>query len=356
MQMRPRILRVGFLGALYAIRALGGFALASFLTRRRLRILCYHGFSVGDEYRHLPLMFMRAETFERRLRILKRRSTDVISLSEAITRLRAGGIDHCETVITLDDGWASNLTIGLPLLRKYGYPACIYATTEHLTAGVQAFNLGLYCMLTSTHRDKLTLSGINAELDGVYEIGQDKWSLVARLVSAAERTLPIAERQHLLRRVAGALNLDFSQVFKDGRLSFLSSSQLREVASAGIDIQLHTHTHRLPGDDYEAMRTEISQNQQALRDLTGIEARHFCYPSGDYQPVHPPWLERMGILSAVTCDPGLNGASTPPLLLKRYLDSELTEDIVFEAEICGFRDLLRSFRPSERRGAVRDSA
>lgn len=353
--MRTRVVRIGLVCALYVIRAIGGFALATLLTRKRLRILCYHGFSVGDEFKYLPLMFMRAETFERRLRILKRRGITVIPLPEAVRRLSGGMIHHCETVITLDDGWASNLTIGLPLLRKYGYPACIYVTTEHLTGGVQAFNLGLYAMLMSTRRERLLLSGVNAELDGAYETGQDKWRLVARLVSAAERTMSIAERQLLLRRIAESLDLDFEQTFRDGRLSFLSATQLREVSSVGIEIQLHTHTHRLPDNDFETMSQEIAQNRQVLRDLTGIEARHFCYPSGDYQAVHPPWLERMGILSAVTCDPGLNDAATPPLLLKRYLDSEDTEDIVFEAEICGVRDLLRSLRPRARRRRIPDT-
>ena len=32
------------------------------------------------------------------------------------------------------------------------------------------------------------------------------------------------------------------------------------------------------------------------------------------------------------------------MLLKRYLDSELTPDIVFEAEVCGLRDVYRGIR------------
>src|SRR6185369_15687797 len=109
-------------------RSLGAFAAAKFITRKRLRILCYHGFSLGDEYQVAPFMFMRAATFERRLAILKRRGVPVIPLDVAVEQLKRGAITRAETVITLDDGWESNLSVGLPVLKRYGFPACVYVT------------------------------------------------------------------------------------------------------------------------------------------------------------------------------------------------------------------------------------
>jgi len=161
--------------------------------------------------------------------------------------------------------------------------------------------------------------------------------------------MSLAERQQMLRKIAASLGLDFDEVFRDGRFAFLSAEQIRQLARSGVDIELHTHTHRLPHDRFDAMRSEVTQNQAALKDVLGTDARHFCYPSGEYRPMHPQWLERLGILSAVTCDPGLNGPRASPMLLRRYLDSELTEDIVFEAEVCGLRDLLRDLRFRSRR-------
>ena len=108
--------------ALYFFRAIGGFTLAKYLTRRQLRILCYHSFSVGDEHEVAPVMFMRAETFEQRMRILKKHRIPVVTLDQAVRKLQEHGISNAETVITLDDGWASNLTIGAPILEKYGSP------------------------------------------------------------------------------------------------------------------------------------------------------------------------------------------------------------------------------------------
>jgi len=46
-----------------------------------------------------------------------------------------------------------------------------------------------------------------------------------------------------------------------------------------------------------------------LRDRTqspiSESAGHYCYPSGVCRQVFASWLEKQGVLSAATCDPGL---------------------------------------------------
>jgi len=328
---------------LYLIRALGGFSLARYLTRKRLRILCYHGFSVADEFRVLPFMFMRQETFERRMNLLRRRSIPVIPLGAAIKRLQNDAIQDAETVITLDDGWASNLTIALPILERHGYPACVYVTTEHLGAGTEAFNVALYYIIRKSSRPSVTLTDIHPDVNGTYDL-RDARAAVTHLVEATERVFSLGERQRLLRPLALALGVSADEIFRDGRFSFLSGRQLQTLCQRGVDVELHTHTHRLPRETFAEVAAEIHGNRDALKAVVGYEARHFCYPSGVHDPAHPEWLKQLGIESATTCDPGLNTARTSPMLLKRFLDSDDTPDIFFEAEICGVRDLIRDAR------------
>ena len=40
---------------------------------------------------------------------------------------------------------------------------------------------------------------------------------------------------------------------------------------------------------------EIRDNRDRIRDFTGHEAVHFCYPSGDYAPEFLPWLRELGV-------------------------------------------------------------
>jgi peptidoglycan/xylan/chitin deacetylase (PgdA/CDA1 family) len=329
----------------YCIRLIGGFAIAQRITRTRLRILCYHGFSIADEHELAPYVFMRLETFARRMRILRKRGLSVVSLDEAIERLRAHAITNSETVITFDDGWASNL-LAMPILERYRFPACIYITTEHLSAGSEAFNVIVTQMVQRSRVASITLRNMHPQIDGEYNVARDPAAVTASLLTAAGRIESLQERQRLLAPLADALRLDYSAFVAGGRFRFLSKKQITALANKGVSIQLHTHTHHLPSTNFDEMANEIQQNRAAITGLTGIEPEHFCYPSGEHSPWHPEWLARLGIVSATTCDSGFNASGASLLLLKRYLDSESTSDIEFEAEITGVRELLRRMRSS----------
>jgi peptidoglycan/xylan/chitin deacetylase (PgdA/CDA1 family) len=329
--------------ALQLFRALGGFALVQHLTRDRLRILCYHGFSLGDEHEVAPAMFMRAETFERRMSILRRRRIPVVTLEEGVRRLTQHEVRHAETVITFDDGWASNLTIGAPIAEKFGYPVSIYLTTEHLGASPEVFNVAVAYMIRRSGKSMLLLAGVHPQIDGSYDLRTDPEAAIRAVITAVQKVLPLPERRKLLPTIATALGLHLEEVLKNGRFNLLTASQIQELFHRGVNLQLHTHSHRLP-DEFEGAASEIDQNRQAIKELIGTEPRHFCYPSGVYNDQHPEWLAGLGIISATTCDPGLNDGETSPLLLKRYLDSDRFSDLAFEAEICGVRQLARNVR------------
>lgn len=331
--------------ALYGARLLGVFALAQFLTRRRLRILCYHGFSIVDEHEVMPHVFMRRETFVRRMQILKRRRIPVIALDEALKRLKAGEVGNAETVITFDDGWASNLSIAAPVLEALHFPACIYVTTEHLETNTEVFNVVLNYMLYRTSQSTLKLEGLNSAIDGSYDVELDPGAVQRSIVTAVERALPaLSDRQRLLAPIAAALGFDLSEILKGGRFHLMHRGEIEAMHRRGFDIELHTHTHHLPTGSFEQTQDEIVRNRRALAEILGVEKHHLCYPSGEYSPAHLEWLPRLGIASATTCEPGFNGKMTDMLQLRRYLDSEAVSDISFEAEICGLRELARIIR------------
>jgi peptidoglycan/xylan/chitin deacetylase (PgdA/CDA1 family) len=331
--------------ALHGARLVGVFALAQFLTRRRLRILCYHGFSIVDEHEVMPHVFMRRETFVRRMQILKRRRIPVIPLAEAVNKLKAGKVDGAETVITFDDGWASNLSVGAPVLEALHFPACIYVTTEHLEAGTEVFNVLLYYMLCRTARDTLKLEGLDPAIDGSYHIEPDPVAVQRAIIAAAERAFPaLSDRQRLLMPLSAALGFDLGEILRNGRFQLMHRGEIETMHRRGFDIELHTHTHHLPAGTFEQTQDEITRNRRALVEILGVEKNHFCYPSGQYTLQHLEWLSRLGIGSATTCEPGFNGMETDVLQLSRYLDSEAVSDISFEAEICGLRELARIVR------------
>lgn len=327
----------------YIARALGAFRLSRYLTRHQLRILAYHGFSIGDEYRCMPAMFMRGETFKRRMATLARMGFPVVSLDEAVDKLRANKIKNAETVITLDDGWASNLSIAYPILKAHQFPATIYVTTEHLANSTEVFNVVLWYLFLTGARSSVQLAGIHPEIDGTYSVKPDPNPAVDRITSAATQHLSVGERQASLGKIAEAFGVGIATVLKGDRFRLLTAEQMRKLAHDGIAIELHTHTHNLPTESFEAMSAEVTQNRNAVEAITGKPARHFCYPSGLYNATQPEWLSAIGIKSATTCDPNLNDSTTNCLLLGRYLDRDDISDIGFEALVSGFRHFLRRF-------------
>ena len=337
--------------ALRTSRMLGLFALAQWITRKQLRILCYHGFSVGDEYKYMPMMFMRSATFERRMGVLKKRRLEVVSLSEGVHRLNNASLTRAATVITLDDGWASNLSIGLPILQRYGYPACIYVTSEHLGSNPHVFNVAFHYMLLSTTVESLVLSGIHPALDGVYDFRADLIKVIKNVVGKVEEHFSFGERIAVLRKIAPSLGFRLDDVLQGDRFRLMTDDELRAIYRSGIDIQLHTHSHRLPKNDFDTMAREISHNRAAIKNAIGETKDHFCYPSGEYSREHPEWLEQLGIASATTCDSGFNRVGSQAMLLKRSLDSDEFSDLEFEAEVSGFKELIRIIRSTFGRGA-----
>jgi len=115
-----------------ALKMVGMFRLARWLTRRRLRILCYHAISVGDQHQYGPILFMRESVFASRVRLLERMRVRVVSLDDAVKSLQAGTISRAETVITIDDGWATTYTVAAPILKRAGFPATLYVASRYV--------------------------------------------------------------------------------------------------------------------------------------------------------------------------------------------------------------------------------
>jgi peptidoglycan/xylan/chitin deacetylase (PgdA/CDA1 family) len=336
---------------LRAIRACGGFALARRLTRKRLRILCFHGGSVIDEHVYSPGLFTSPATFARRMRILQRSGLPVVPLGEAVELLERGGVDAGQTVITFDDGWKTTFDQLIPIASRYGFPVTVYVTTASAEDGREVFPVTLAYMLWAAEVTTLTIDGPPG-LAGTYELGgaaPSECDLPPQRRAVLEAILRYAEgvdrgsRDMLLRELAGRLRIDTARVFGGYRFCIASPAELRAASVAGVDLQLHTHSHRSPPDRDEFLG-EVRTNREVLRRCTDRPVEHFCYPSGVVHAGQPQWLAELGIRSSTTTRHDFNLPTTPRQQLNRYLDLELNDDVEFEAELAGVLELMRRAR------------
>jgi peptidoglycan/xylan/chitin deacetylase (PgdA/CDA1 family) len=326
-------------------RSVGLFTLARLLTARRLRILCYHGLSITDEHEYSPDLFMRTETVRARLRYLLQQGYPVLSLEQALKQRSEGTLPPNATVITFDDGFYGNYLRGTDLLREFALPMTLYVTTYYVVKQQPIFRHAVKYMFWKTQAAELDLEGLpNSEagrldLKNTYQTDQAMWGLI----EYAESHLSERQRGELGRLLGQRLGVSYDELVQSRRLSLSTAEEIRELADLGMDIQLHTHRHHLPRD-LEQTQQEIEENRAVLEPLLGRQCLHLCYPSGVYTPEQWPWLQDLGIQSATTCENGLNDATTPRYALRRFLDRENVQAIEFEAELCGFAELVRSLR------------
>lgn len=323
---------------------MGGFAVARALSSRGVRIVCYHGFSFGDEHAFRPKLFITPETFEKRLERLRRMKFEPLSLQNAVKRMQFGELSGRELVITIDDGFQSVKTIGWPLLRKHGFPATLYVTSYYTQHCNPIFRLALQYMAWRTTCKMLDLGEFDLpilrEQQCIRIQPEIEEEALWRFIDFAECTLNESERLSLAARIGEQLGVDYLELRTSRRLSLLTDEEIIDLHRDGLDIQLHTHRHRLPSDPGGVVK-EIMDNRRVLEPLTKQPLTHLCYPSGIWSKEHWPVLQNAGIESAVTCDPGINDEATPLLGLRRFLDGEDLSMLNFEAELSGFKDLVR---------------
>ncbi len=330
---------------LYLSRAFGLFRLARRVTRRGLRILCFHGGSVGDEHCFRPGLFMRPETMRRRLESLTRQGYPVLDLASALQALEEDRLPPCAAVLTIDDGFYSTFSQAGELLRQYGLPATVYVTTYYMAKKSPIFRLVVSYLFWKTKKTSLDGDRLLPEpsaRDDLTDVGQ-KERLRENIIEYGETHLNEHERGELARELAKHLGIDYEALVASRALHIMEDHEVRALADGGIDIQLHTHRHRFP-TDLDLAAQELIENRALLAGLVKQPLVHLCYPSGIWSEDHWPCLTAQDIASAVTCDPGFNYTDTPRFALRRFLDADDISDIEFEAELSGFSELLRGMR------------
>jgi peptidoglycan/xylan/chitin deacetylase (PgdA/CDA1 family) len=237
----------------------------------------------------------------------------------------------------------------LPLLQRLGHPATLYVPTFHVATGepvtaVLAGYLAAKVVSRAQREAVVELLSDDAAADGDRPLDD-------RLREWLER-MPNAQARHdAMIRVAEALGLDLNKLVATGAFSLMTPQALKAAAEAGIDIQLHTHSHTMHDMDAAKVADEIRRNREELSCLLSLNPAqliHFCYPSGEYRYEIFSVLDAQGVVTATTTEFGLAVPGQSLLALPRILDGELLHDLELEARLSGFWSVLVALRMSLR--------
>lgn len=334
------------LTALRAARALGVFALFRRLTRRRARILCYHGGALGDEHRYNGKLFGRSEMLRQRLDWLRAKGFVPASLDQvADGAAPAGG--GIPVAITLDDGWYSSHAGLLPLLADYGHRPVLYLHTEICETDAPVAGVALRYLIWKSSLETVQLEGFGPGLDGRY--ARREAAERTRLAAAADAWFGAMARDAAtvsaaLERFGAALGVDAATLdLASRRFHYMRPDELRAAAARGCRIELHGREHRYYRGEPERNHANIA----ACRDYivaAGLPApHHYCYPSGAYDAGAAATMRALGVRTATTCVPGLVDGKDDEerYFLPRFLDGGNVAMIEFEAEMSGVLEFAR---------------
>lgn len=278
---------------------------------RCLSILIYH--RVVPEPDPLAPYEVCAKEFDWQLALLERWFT-VLPLREAAARLRSGTLPVRSACVTFDDGYADNVTVALPILRRRGVPATFFVATGFLDGGTM-------------WNDRVieTVRGAPGAALDARSIGLDKLDIssialrrlaIGTLLDAL-KYLPIEERQ----RRAERLSAETACTPRSDLM--MTSAQVRELRGNGMEIGAHTVSHPiLTSLDSMRAREEISEGKRRLEEITGSPVTLFAYPNGkpghDYRGEHVAMVSELGFEAAVSTAWGVGHAASDPFQLPRF--------------------------------------
>ena len=314
--------------------------LARRLHRKRLLICCYHGLRDDEDPGRHWLLLPRRE-FARQLRYLHSRYR-CVPIDQAIEELRSGALPANTACVTFDDGYRTNLTIGLPLLEQFEIPAAIYLTTGLIATDELLWNTELELAIWNTPEGSIDLSELGLGVRSL-EDAQSRREIATQACGVLKQR-PYEERKRLTAQLHESLRSQSDSSQRDA-FTLLSWSEVSEMEATGlIRFGGHTRYHDILSrlDD----QTVESEVETSIRDVVSrleSASRTFAYPNGtlaDFDERAREAVRDMGCTAALTSVAGLCGTETDLYSLPRVVvGAEMTFD-EFRLSAAGVPDLI----------------
>jgi len=304
---------------------------------RRLLILAYHGVSASDEHEWDGSLYIPPTLLRSRFSALRDGNYRVLPLDEALRRLYDRTLPPRAVAVTFDDGAADFYSQARPLLEEFGYPATVYLTTYYSQYQRPVFNTMMRYVLWKGQGSPLDVSGLleSGGTISLREPSQRETVFQALLRTCVDRRLSGGDKDAIITTIAGRLGVDYEEIIRRRTLYIMSPEEVSSLPGDLIDVQLHTHRHRVPLERASFAR-EIDDNRAAIASMTGgKQAVHFCYPSGVTHSSFEGWLSELGVVSATTTLSGIASPQSPRLMLPRLVDTVNLSPIEFEGWLTG---------------------
>jgi peptidoglycan/xylan/chitin deacetylase (PgdA/CDA1 family) len=310
----------GFINCFKISRNEDGEPRFPYLARRACRnvqILAYH--RVNDD---LDPFFagISIDAFKLEMEFLVSHC-NILSLEDAVYRLKHSDVPDNAVVVTFDDGYKDNFLNAFPILKLLSIPASIFLATDVVGSGRALWHDRLFSAFRETK--VLWLNGIAND--------SRRYSLksLENKLSAQQAVLKLLwaldddERLFWIDRLTVELEVFDRREMPELMLNW---DEIRIMQQHNIAFGSHSVTHPiLSRISAERIRTEIQRSKETIEKQLNVPVRTFAYPVGrsqDFNEDTKTLLQEDGYICAVTTIPGANESGQDPFELRRVIPWE----------------------------------
>ena len=262
-------------------------------------LLTFHRAATPELWENLPNrdFYLDIEFLDRFLAHLVAQRWDVVTVGEAMRRLRSEDDASCYVNFSIDDCYRDTFELVAPVFRRHNVPLTLFVTTGIPDGTASIWPIGLEDILLE--RDEVLLDGELTKLG----TPEERRAVYQRV--AAKWDGPEAPRHYAA--FCADNNVDMTAMHWKHAITWEMLDTLAKDPL--IEIGAHTITHpRISSLTPEAAFAELEGARVRLNERLGLNVAHFAFPYGraaDAGPRDFALAREAGFLSAATTRKGL---------------------------------------------------
>jgi len=240
----------------------------------------------------------------------------VLSLEDAVYRLRHSDVPDNAVVVTFDDGYKDNFSNAFPILKQLSIPASIFLATDVVGSQRVLWHDRVFSAFRETQVEWLNGIGIDQRRYPLTSL-EDKLSAQREVLNWLW-ALNDDERFFWIDRLNSELGVCDR---KETPNLMLNWDEIKIMQQHIVTFGSHTMTHPiLSRISIERIKTEIQCSKKTIEEHLKVPVRTFAYPVGrnqDFNEDAKILLQEAGYICAVTTIPGTNESGQDPFELRR---------------------------------------
>jgi peptidoglycan/xylan/chitin deacetylase (PgdA/CDA1 family) len=260
---------------------------------------------VADAFQPNRLLEVTPVFLDETILRLKARGVDLVSMDEAVRRLRDGDFTRRFVALTFDDGYRDNLEFAWPILQRHQAPATVFIATAFAEGTGELWWVALERAIAASDRVAFLLDGVERSFPATTLAEKNEtFAAVYWLLRGRETE---DDLRRVVRELAADADIDMAALCRELCMGWAEIAAL--ARDPLITIGAHTVSHpMLRKLDADAARADMAIGADRTEVLLGRRPAWFAFPVGDASAAGPrefALAAELGFKAAVTTRPGM---------------------------------------------------